>query len=82
MRIKSILGFETRESDPIFYTLQPAYFNAKTASASRIELREENKGTYGITWYDIYKTGGETGKEYLHSSVNAMRVEEVSYFNE
>ena len=82
MRIKSILGFESRESDPTFYTLEPAYFYAYATKVSRIVKREENKGTYGITWYDVYVLGAETGKEYWHCSFNALRVEEVRYFDE
>ena len=79
-KIRSILGFETREADGTFYTINPSIVDAHIVGASKIELREENKGTYGISWYDIYKTDVETGKEYLHSSLNALRIEKICYF--
>ena len=81
MRIKAISVFETRETDQKIYSSE-VISGYCIEPVRRIERRTENCGTYGITWYDVYKTGGETDKEYLHSSINALRVEEVRYFNE
>jgi hypothetical protein len=43
---------------------------------TRIERREENLGTYGIVWFDVFKG------EHLDASFNALAVADVYYSDE
>lgn len=43
------------------------------SEVTKIERRDENMGTYGIGWYDVYKG------DVRIASINAMCVEAVTY---
>lgn len=71
-----------RESEYGWSALVGFNFNdARMGKVTRIERREENLGTYGIVWYDIFCTNNE-GEEHLVASFNAQQVEVVTYFTE
>lgn len=40
---------------------------------TKIERRDENLGTYGIIWYDVYRG------EVRIASINAMCIEAITY---
>lgn len=69
MKIKAICGVEPRNDcqEPLGATCG---YNGVTA----IIKRDENLGTYGIAWFDIYK--GDT----VIQSINALSVASVFYF--
>lgn len=46
------------------------------APVTKIEAREQNLGTYGIMWFDVFN--GET----IIASMNALHVASVAYFTE
>lgn len=43
------------------------------SGVTKIERREENLGTYGIVWFDVY-----VGNEVLRS-LNALHIEQIEY---
>ena len=51
-----------------------AGYSVGAKNVGRIERREENLGTYGILWYDVY-----TFNDQLIASLNAMGVSEIIY---
>ena len=73
-RIKRIFGAEPpREGEyPTTYTVGENFGWSKSI-VTRIERREENFGTYGILWFDIFVG------DVLLASMNAMAVSEVHY---
>lgn len=70
-KIKLISGAEPRRDGEY-----PEVYLVGSALVTRIEVREQNMGTYGIMWFDVY--GGET----LIASMNAAHVVSVTYFPE
>lgn len=58
----------------------------RQGKVSKIERREENLGTYGIVWYDVFCSppdeAGFTDTEVLVASFNAAQVTVVTYFTE
>ena len=58
------------------YPIVYAVGNSITRGAqpiTRIERREENLGTYGVVWFDVF-----VGDD-LRASMNALLVAEISY---
>ena len=73
-RINAIFGAEPpREGEyPTTYVVGTT-FGWSRSIVARIERREENLGTYGILWFDIFDG------DVLLASMNAMAVSEVHY---
>lgn len=71
-RIQGVWGIPYgREGD----SEQDGYAVGGSYNVSKIEVREENLGTYGIKWYDVYDKEGN-----LKASFNALGVQSVIYF--
>jgi len=66
--IKCICGAEPRREGEV-----PEYYMVESHTVTRIEPREQNFGSYGILWFDVFK--GDT----LIASMNAMHVASVTY---
>lgn len=65
--IKAVYGPANNEGDASFYA------RVGTVGVTRIEQREQNLGTYGIVWFDVFKG------EHLDASFNALAVVDVYY---
>ena len=66
--IRSICGAEPMREGEI-----PDHFHVGYAGITRIEVEEQNLGTYGIMWFVVFK-----GDEEAHR-MNALHVATVSY---
>ena len=75
IRIKLIAGMEPkREGEwPTTFAVGNSFHGPNKHTITRIESRNENLGTYGITWFDIFD-----GDDLL-VSMNAMAVSEIHY---
>ena len=71
-RIKLIAGAEPARAGD-YPTTYGVGFHSNKRLITRIERREENLGTYGILWFDIF------AGDVLLASMNAMAVSEVHY---
>lgn len=69
MKIKMVCGPEPRREGEL-----PDAYLVGHGSVTSIETNEQNLGTYGIVWFNVFN--GET----LIASMNAMHVASVSYF--
>lgn len=68
-RIKHICGAEpNREGE------YPEIYIVGASPVRRIEAREQNLGTYGIMWFDVFSD------DALIASMNASHVASVVYF--
>jgi hypothetical protein len=74
-RIKLIAGMEpNRDGEwPITFAIGNGFPGPVKHTITRIDRREQNMGTYGILWFDVFD--GDT----LLASMNAMAVSEVQY---
>lgn len=68
-KIKAIFGMEPRREGEF-----PMAYIAGDGNVASILRREENLGSYGITWFDIVGDG-----ENIIVSVNALAVSEIHY---
>jgi hypothetical protein len=73
--IKLIAGFEPRREGeyPVLHMVGNGFAGPIKHTITRIETHEQNLGTYGILWFDIFD-----GDELL-ASMNALAVAEVHY---
>ena len=72
--IKAISGLEPRREGEYPECYVVGQRGSAIPEVTRIEMRLENLGSYGITWFDIF--AGET----LIASMNAMAVASVEYY--
>lgn len=72
--IKAISGLEPRREGEYPECYVVGHRGSATPEVTRIEMRLENLGSYGITWFDVF--AGET----LIASMNAIGVVSVEYF--
>lgn len=68
MRIHSITGSEPRRDGEY-----PVCWAVGYDGVTRIEETTENLGTYGITWFEIFKEDKKIAK------LNALHTEQVKY---
>jgi hypothetical protein len=74
-RIKLIAGMEpNRDGEwPTTFAIGNGFPGPVKHTITRIDRREQNMGTYGILWFDVFDG------DALLASMNAMAVSEVQY---
>lgn len=74
-RIRLIVGMEPgREGEyPSTYSVGTKLRSPAQHTITRIERREENLGTYGIVWFDVF------AGDILLASMNALATSEICY---
>jgi hypothetical protein len=70
---QNIIAICTRE--PMREGEYPDYIRIGNKGVTRIERREENLGSYGIVWFDVFKGQAEVRS----ASYNALDVASVEY---
>lgn len=74
MKIKSVFGPEPMRADEYATSFQVGYGKP---TVHRIEVEEQNLGTYGIMWFVAYDENGEQ-----IGRMNALHTSEVYYYPE
>lgn len=81
LRIKCVACREPPRPDEYGWSAMvgQTFNDLRLGKVTLIIERDENFGTYGIKWFDVFCTN-DAGKQHLVASFNAAQVEVVTYF--